>query len=175
MNKSRKSDAIFIFIGLLLIVFFAVGLTAEQIRALPPAVKGIGRTANAGELAALYSAADVFINPTYEDNFPSTNVEALACGTPVLTYDTGGSPESIRIGQTLADRPIGAVVNKLTSSRADLDQVTQALNDLLASSRRPDGSPDPALETACRRAAGAFEAGNRLATYITIYDSFYNT
>ena len=150
--------------------FAAVGLTAEQIRALPPAVKGIGRTANAGELAALYSAADVFINPTYEDNFPSTNVEALACGTPVLTYDTGGSPESIRIGQTLADRPIGAVVNKLTSSRADLDQVTQALNDLLASSRRPDGSPDPALETACRRAAGAFEAGRRLNEYVPLYE-----
>ena len=39
--------------------------------------------------------ADVFVNPTYSDNFPTTNLEALACGTPVITYRTGGSPEAI--------------------------------------------------------------------------------
>jgi len=39
--------------------------------------------------------ADVFVNPTLEDNFPTTNLEALACGTPVITYRTGGSPEAI--------------------------------------------------------------------------------
>ena len=53
------------------------------------------RTADQRELAALYSAADVFVNPTHEDNFPTVNLEALACGTPVVTYATGGSPEAI--------------------------------------------------------------------------------
>ncbi|MBQ0036856.1 MAG: glycosyltransferase, partial [Firmicutes bacterium] len=47
------------------------------------------------ELAEIYTTADVLINPTYEDNFPTVNMEALACGTPVITYKTGGSAESI--------------------------------------------------------------------------------
>ena len=46
------------------------------------------------ELRRLYAVADAFLNPTYEDNFPTTNIEALACGAPVVTYRTGGSPES---------------------------------------------------------------------------------
>lgn len=53
------------------------------------------RTKSARELAAIYTAADVFVNTTYEDNYPTTNIEAQACGTPCITYDTGGSPESV--------------------------------------------------------------------------------
>ena len=56
---------------------------------------GLGRTNSVEELAAFYSSADVFINPTLEDNFPTTNIEALACGTPVVTFNTGGSIESV--------------------------------------------------------------------------------
>ena len=47
------------------------------------------------ELAALYSMADVYVNLTLEDTFPTTNIEALACGTPVVTFKAGGSPESL--------------------------------------------------------------------------------
>lgn len=72
-----------------------VGVTQAQKDALPERVIGITRTNNAHELAALYTAAHAFVNPTYEDTFPTTNLEALACGTPVITYRTGGSPESI--------------------------------------------------------------------------------
>lgn len=71
-----------------------VGLTPTQQASLPPEIIGMGRTNDATELAEIYSAADVFVNPTYEDNYPTTNLEAAACGTPVITYDTGGSPES---------------------------------------------------------------------------------
>lgn len=55
----------------------------------------IDRTQNVQELAQLYSAASVFVNPTYQDNYPTTNLEAMACGTPVVTYRTGGSPEAV--------------------------------------------------------------------------------
>lgn len=72
-----------------------VGLSDNQISKLPAGITGIKRTNNVNELVDLYSAADLFINPTLEDNFPTTNLEALACGTPVITYDTGGSPEAI--------------------------------------------------------------------------------
>lgn len=72
-----------------------VGTNDELDSILPDTIISIHRTSNAIELAKLYSSADVFVNPTYEDTFPTTNIEALACGTPVVTYDTGGSPEII--------------------------------------------------------------------------------
>ena len=72
-----------------------VGLSKKQLKTIPAAITGIERTNNVQELAQIYTAADVFFNPTYEDNYPTTNLEAIACGTPVITYDTGGSPESV--------------------------------------------------------------------------------
>lgn len=82
-----------------------VGLEKGQMKLVPDNCIGIMNTSNAIELAKLYSVADVFINPTLEDNFPTTNIEALACGTPVVTFKTGGSPESV-------DETVGAVVTK---------------------------------------------------------------
>ena len=76
-------------------IIVLVGLSEKQKKELPKKIIGITRTNNTQELAEIYSAADVFINPTLEDNFPTTNLEALACGTPVITFDTGGSPENI--------------------------------------------------------------------------------
>lgn len=72
-----------------------VGLDDSQTKDLPPNIIPIAKTKDAVELAEIYSTADIFLNPTYEDNFPTTNLEAMACGTPVITYNTGGSIESI--------------------------------------------------------------------------------
>lgn len=71
-----------------------VGLTAKQQRALPESIIGISHTSSVRELTEIYSAADVFVNPTHEDNYPATNLESIACGTPVISFDTGGSGES---------------------------------------------------------------------------------
>lgn len=76
-------------------VIVLVGLSEEQQKKLPKNVIGIPKTKNIGNLSELYSAANVFVNPTLEDTFPTTNLEALACGTPVITFNTGGSGESI--------------------------------------------------------------------------------
>lgn len=62
---------------------------------LPNNIISIHKTYNQKELAEIYSAVDVFVSPTKADNFPTVNIEALACGTPVITYDAGGSKESI--------------------------------------------------------------------------------
>jgi glycosyltransferase involved in cell wall biosynthesis len=75
-----------------------VGVNRNQKVQLPSSVIGIERTYDSKELAELYTAAYVFVNPTYEDNFPNVNIEALACGTPVITYETGGCPELITDG-----------------------------------------------------------------------------
>ena len=62
---------------------------------LPNNIISIHRTHNQEELVKIYSASDVFVSPTKADNFPTVNIEALACGTPVITYDAGGSKESL--------------------------------------------------------------------------------
>lgn len=72
-----------------------VGLSKKQVAELPQGIIGIQRTQNVQELVELYSNANILINPTYADTFPTVNLEALACGTPVITYKTGGSPEAI--------------------------------------------------------------------------------
>lgn len=71
-----------------------VGLDNSSIWVNPKIIT-IKRTSSKKELAEIYSMADLFINPTYEDNFPTVNIEALACGTPVITYDTGGAKEML--------------------------------------------------------------------------------
>lgn len=74
-----------------------VGLTEELKAKLPESIIRITKTDNIQELAEIYATADVLLNPTLEDNFPTTNLEALACGTPVITFDTGGSPEAVDV------------------------------------------------------------------------------
>lgn len=72
-----------------------VGFKKNQITNLPSNIIGISRVNSASELAQIYTAADVYLNLTYEDTYPSTNLEAQACGTPCVTYQTGGSVESV--------------------------------------------------------------------------------
>ena len=62
-------------------------------RLLPDNIISVHRTSNRKELAGIYTVADVFVNPTREDTFPTVNIEALACGTPVVTFNVGGSSE----------------------------------------------------------------------------------
>lgn len=73
-----------------------VGLTQGQIKKLPSSILGLERTNNKQELAEIYAAADFFVNLTYEDNYPTVNLEAEACGLRVLTYNTGGCRETIK-------------------------------------------------------------------------------
>lgn len=86
-----------------------IGLSQKQIKDMPKSIVAFSSTNNINELIQWYSAAYIFFNPTLEDNYPSTNLEAQACGTPVLTFDTGGSPESaVRYG-TVTDKDITSI------------------------------------------------------------------
>ena len=78
-----------------------VGLTPELRQELPDNILALPRTNSAKELAEIYTAADVFVNPTYEDNYPTVNLEARACGTLVVSYDTGGCAETLGEGDIL--------------------------------------------------------------------------
>ncbi len=128
-----------------------VGLKPEQMEKLPEGIIGISRTESQRELAEYYSMADVFVNLTYLDTFPTVNLEALACGTPVLTYKTGGSPEAV-------DEQTGVVVEQ-----RDLKEVVR----VLCSMKR-----DKFSSSACRkRAEELFDKDKCFESYIKLYDS----
>lgn len=77
-----------------------VGLAPTQLKELPDGIIGLRKTDNVDDLASLYSGADVFVNPTHHDTFPTVNIEAQSCGTPVVTYNSGGAPEIVDHGKT---------------------------------------------------------------------------
>ena len=70
-----------------------VGTNASIDRLMPETIISIHRTQNQHELAEIYSAVDVFANPTRDEVFGLVNTESLACGTPGVTFKSGGSPE----------------------------------------------------------------------------------
>ena len=72
-----------------------VGLHPKQIRTLPKGIVGIARTNSVEELARYYSLADVFFNPSVEETFGLTTVEAMACGTPVIVYNATACSEAV--------------------------------------------------------------------------------
>lgn len=127
-----------------------VGLSPGQLAELPKVVLGVERTADVDELAQYYSLADVYVTTSYEDNFPSTNLEALACGTPVVTYATGGCPEAV-------DAATGRVV-----PQGDVAALAEAVRAL-----------DKARMTAaCRaRAERLFDRETCFGTYLHLYES----
>ena len=86
-------------------VIVLVGLNKTQMEEVPNSIIKFERTNNFDEMVEIYKKASVFVNPTYQDNYPTVNLESIACGTKVVTYNTGGSVEIIRDG-------IGYIVEK---------------------------------------------------------------
>lgn len=110
-----------------------IGVTEEQRRNLPPNMIGIPRTNNVEELAQWYSAADVYVNPTLEDNYPTTNLEAIACGTPVVTYDTGGSGESARLfGCVVEKGNVAALEEAIRKGNFTRKEPVDSIQDMVA-------------------------------------------
>lgn len=92
-----------------------VGLTKEQIKEMPDTIIGIERTANIKELVRIYAIADVFVNLTYCDSYGLVNVESFLCGTPVISYDTGGCSESVKgHGVTVKKGDLKAVIKEIS-------------------------------------------------------------
>lgn len=125
-----------------------VGVTDKQKQTLPGGIRGVTRTESREELRKLYAGALAFVNPTYGDNFPTVNIEALACGTPVVTYRTGGSPEAV-------DELTGIVVE-----RGDVEGLAAGIEAAAKLSRRD-----------CRaRAVSEFDAEKCYKKYLSLYE-----
>lgn len=126
-----------------------VGLTEKQVVAMPKNIIAIQRTSSVDELVEIYSAADVFVNPSYEETFSMVTVEALACGTPVIAYDTGICGEAI-------DASSGVVV-----PIGDIDKMREAVRCIksnLSMSRE-----------SCRHRAEKFNKDDKFKEYIELY------
>lgn len=133
-----------------------IGVKDELKKKLPQNIITVSRTNNQSELAEYYSMADVFVNPTYKDTFPTVNLEALACGTPVITYKTGGSPESIT-------PETGIVVEK-----GNFELLCEAVEAI-----RKNGKNY--YSTSCReRAEKFYNKDERFKDYIELYENILN-
>ena len=93
-----------------------VGLSKKQMKEIPNNIYGIERTADINELRRIYSDAYVLFNPTKEDNYPTVNIEAQACGTPVATYDVGGCSETLFSTKSITVNSIADFLDKLESN-----------------------------------------------------------
>ena len=118
---------------------------------LPSNIISIHRTANQTELAEIYTAADVFANPTREDTFPTVNMESLACGTPVVTFKTGGSPEII-------DASCGVAV--------DVDNVDAIYNAILNACESNAFSKE-----ACLKRASQFDMNDKFKLHCELFSN----
>lgn len=138
-------------------ILIVLGVTQKQLQILPrEKCIGITYTENIQELVELYSAADVFLNPTYEDNFPTTNIESLACGTPVITYNTGGSIEAI-------NEETGYVVEQ-----GDLIEMLRLSREIIKKGKS-------SYQNCCRnRAVEFYDRSKQYQEYIKLYMNILN-
>lgn len=127
-----------------------VGTDEAVDQKLPANILSIHRTNNQQELAQIYTAADLFVNPTREETLGLVNAEAIACGTPVLTFRTGGSPE-------IPDDSCGAVVEK-----NDVDAMEKQIIRIC--------EDEPYSKAACLKRAEQFAAADRFGEYIKLYE-----
>ena len=129
-----------------------IGLNDRQMSELPEGIFGHKRTQNTQELVKFYANADVLINPTYADTFPTVNLEALACGTPVITYNTGGSPEAV-------DEETGIIVDQ-----GDVRAMAEAIVSICSKGRE-------FYSLACRRrAVDNFDVNKCFEKYLDLYE-----
>ena len=127
-----------------------VGCNDEVAKKIPANIHVIKRTESQEELAAIYSAADVFVNPTREEVLGLTNIEALACGTPVISFNTGGCPETY-------DSYTG-----ITVERDNVSDLIKAINSICK---------DESIKQKCIERATQFDEAEKYQDYIKLYNT----
>lgn len=127
-----------------------VGTNEKTDEVLPENILSVHRTQNQRELAEIYTAADVFVLPTREENYPTVNMEALACGTPVVTFRTGGSAEML-------DENCGTSVEC-----NDVDALEREIVRIC--------TEKPYSAEACLRKAKEFDQNERMKEYVELYE-----
>lgn len=130
-----------------------VGTNEETDKQLPANIISIHKTNNQSELAEIYSAADIFVNPTREEALGLVNIEANACGTPVVTFRSGGSPECICAES-------GSIVE-----RDDIDAMEKEIVRIC--------EENPFSKDDCRKQAIKFDMNIKFKEYADLYERIY--
>lgn len=130
-----------------------VGTDEKVDKCLPKNIISIHRTNNQKELACIYSLADVFVNPTREDNYPTVNMESLACGTPIITFNSGGSSECI-------DETCGSVV--------ECDDIDELEKEIIRICEK-----EPYSREDCVKRAKFFDQNERFLEYVELYKKMF--
>lgn len=130
-----------------------VGTDVNVEKKLPENIIAVRRTESQLDLADIYSRADIFVNPTREEVFGLVNIEALACGTPVVTFKTGGSPECI-------DDRTGFIVEK-----NNLEELMSRIETVCK--KRVFNSED------CRKRAEQFDENILYLKYFDLYNEIF--
>lgn len=136
-------------------VIVLVGTDDRIDATLPEGMISIHRTHNQNELAQIYTAADVFVNPTREENYPTVQMEALACGTPVVAFNTGGCAEIVD-----GECGVCVAVNDLDRLESEIVRVCGGVEG---------------LREACVKHAQDFDQKQRLMEYLELYKSKNST
>ena len=155
---SRKGLDVFLQMDKELPDDFSIVLVGIDASRLPNTkrITPIKLTKNQQELAEIYSAATVFANPTTEDNFPTVNLESLACGTPIVTYKTGGSPESI-------DKNTGIVIEK--------NNVVQFISAVIEVANKGKDF----YQSNCLKRSQNYDMNAKFNEYVNLYERIYSS
>ena len=125
--------------------------TSEQVdQRLPENIISIHKTRDQNELAKIYSVADLLVNPTREEVLGLVNIESLACGTPIVMFKTGGSPESL-------DETCGSVVEK-EDYAALKKEILRIVEER------------PFLEADCVNRAKLYDMQDKFKKYVELYE-----
>lgn len=130
-----------------------IGLNRNQIKNLRPNITGIEKTNNAEELACYYNMADVFVTPSLAETFGFVAAEAMACGTPVVAFNTSALPE-------LINEDVGFIV-----PMNDLHMLYQRIRDVILQER------SVYAEKCRRRAEELFDMNRQYERYLELYRS----
>jgi tetratricopeptide (TPR) repeat protein/glycosyltransferase involved in cell wall biosynthesis len=119
-------------------------------------IHNLGSIADENKLALAYSAADVFVIPSLEDNLPNTVVEAMACGVPVVGFDIGGIPDMIEHKK-----------NGFLASPRDIESLLEGIEWAISS---PNGNKN--ISSLCReRVETKFALEVQASAYKKLYDA----
>lgn len=131
-----------------------IGLNKNQIKQVPEGIDIVMRTDNQNQLAAYYSMADVFVNPSLAETFGLTTAEALACGTPCVVYDTSACPE---------------LINEETGRVVPLNDISAMAETIRQICEKTDRAR---MRNACRdRAVRLFNQSESYKAYWNLYQS----
>lgn len=138
------------------IAIVLIGLSKRQIRELPDGIIGIPRTESIHELAGFYNGASVYINTSIEETLGMTSIEAQACGTPAIVYNSTACPETVSTSTGFIIAP------------HDMNAVNEAIKQVVS-------NPKLITENQCRHfVASKFDNVRALNEYSTLYYKLLN-